>query len=189
MYTAQGVQAYRHSDINSMTREKMIVLLYEKIVSDLHEVLTAIERGDRIAMTRRTNHSQRIISELRNALDHGIGGDISRNLEALYDFMFHQHLELLVDQDPEHAHNCLRVLQPLLDAWRQVPIGTGERAAREQARGELPPAVGADRATDQAPAPTTAPAAGGSGGPTRTPTEEAEPVAAGTASELVSYSA
>ena len=189
MYTSQGVQAYRHTDINSMTREKMIVLLYEKIVSDLHEVLAAIEQGDRIAMTRRANHSQRIISELRGALDHGIGGDISRNLEALYDFMFHQHLELLVDQDPAHAHNCLRVLHPLLDAWRQVPIGTGEKAAREHARGELPPAIGADRAGERAPEPTTAGAAGGPGGPTPTPTEEAEPVGAGTASELVSYSA
>ena len=120
MYTAQGVQAYRQTDISSMTREKLIVLLYEKIVSDLHEVQAAIGQNDRIAMTQRANHSQRIISELRNALDHSIGGDISRNLEALYDYLFHQHLELLVDQDPSHVRNCLRVLEPLLDAWRQV---------------------------------------------------------------------
>ncbi|RLA40186.1 MAG: flagellar export chaperone FliS [Gammaproteobacteria bacterium] len=148
MYTNSGVQAYRETDINSMTREKMIVLLYEKIVSDLNEVQAAIERDDRITMTMRTNHSQRIISELRNALDHAIGGDISRNLEALYDYMFHQHLEMLVDQDPLHAKNCIRVITPLLDAWRKVPVGTGEQAARDHARGLLQAPGGPNPASD-----------------------------------------
>ncbi len=88
-------------------------------------------------MTKRINHSQRIISELRNSLDHSIGGDISRNLEALYDFMFHEHLEMLVDQNPGRAENCIRVITPLLDAWRSIPMGTGEQAARDHARGLL----------------------------------------------------
>lgn len=148
MYTSSGVQAYRETDINSMPREKMIVLLYEKIVSDLNEALAAIENGDRVAMTKRTNHSQRIVSELRNSLDHSIGGDISRNLESLYDYMFHQHLEMLVDQDPIHATNCIRVITPLLDAWRSLPIGTGEQAARDHARGLLKAPGGPDNAKD-----------------------------------------
>ena len=35
MYSNLGAQRYREADINSMTKEKMIVLLYEKIISDL----------------------------------------------------------------------------------------------------------------------------------------------------------
>lgn len=147
MYTNSGVQAYRETDVHSMSREKVIVLLYEKIVGNLNEARAAIERGDRVAMTQRANHSQHIISELRNALDHSIGGDISRNLEALYDFMFHQHLELIVDQDVVHIENCLRVISPLLEAWRAVPVGTGEQAARDHAQGRLPTPAGPDPAT------------------------------------------
>jgi len=154
MYTNSGVQAYRETDVNSMSREKIIVLLYEKIVGNLNGARTAVERGDRVAMTQRANHSQRIISELRNALDHNIGGEISRNLEALYDFMFHQHLELLVDQDPLHIDNCLRVIAPLLEAWRAVPIGTGEQAARDHAQGRLKTPGGPDPAS-QAGGPST----------------------------------
>lgn len=146
MYSNTGVQAYRETNINTMTREKMIVLLYEKIISDLNETRQHLAKGDRVAATGRINHSQRIISELRGALDHSIGGDISRNLEALYDFLFREHLAMLVDQDPTHAENCVRVLTPLLEAWRAVPVGTGELAAREHARGGLNPTVGADRA-------------------------------------------
>lgn len=155
MYGNNGIQQYQQTDISSMSKEKMIVLLYEKIVTDLEFARRAIENGNRLEMTQKINHSQRIISELRAALDHSIGGDISLNLEALYDFLFHEHLEILLDQDPKRIDNCLEVLSPLLEAWRQIPIGTGDRAEKDQTRsgagpepayGERSPAVGVEAA-------------------------------------------
>ena len=138
MYNNLGVQRYKEADMHSMTKEKMIVLLYEKVISDLEAARRAIAAGDRLEMTRNVNHSQRIIAELRSALDHAIGGEISRNLESLYDYLFHQHLEVLIDQDAVHVVNCISVLTPLLEAWRQIPAGTGETASRQHARGQLP---------------------------------------------------
>ena len=82
-------------------------------------------------MTKKINHSQRIVSELRGALDHSIGGEISLNLESLYDFLFHEHLEILLDQEEKHIDNCLQVLTPLLNAWRSIPTGTGEKAEKD----------------------------------------------------------
>jgi len=139
MYGNTGIQQYQQTDISSMSKEKMIVLLYEKVVTDLEGARRAIAKNDRLVMTQRINHSQRIISELRGALDHSIGGEISRNLEALYDFLFHEHLEILLDQDPQRIDNCLEVLQPLLDAWRKIPIGTGDKAENEQAAAPVGP--------------------------------------------------
>jgi len=147
MYNNLGVQRYREADINSMTKEKMIVLLYEQVVSDLEAARRAIADGDRLEMTCRVNHSQRIIAELRGALDHSIGGDISRNLESLYDYLFHEHLQVLVDQDDGHIDNCIKVLTPLLEAWRRIPAGTGDNAARRQAQGLQPEPVGANPAS------------------------------------------
>jgi flagellar protein FliS len=147
MYSNQGVQRYRETDISSMSSEKMIVLLYERIVTDLEGAKRAIADGDRIEMTKQVNHSQRIIAELRNALDHSIGGEISQNLDALYNFMFHQHLDLLLDKDPVHIDNCLNVIAPLLDAWRQIPTGTGQKAAQDQVRGNQSPATGPEPAS------------------------------------------
>lgn len=137
MYSNLGVQRYRETDLNSMSSEKMIVLLYERIVTDLQSARRALENDDRIEMIKQINHSQRIISELRSALDHSIGGEISRNLDSLYTFLFHEHLEILLDRDPVHLDNCLKVITPLLDAWSRIPNGTGDRAAQEKARGEL----------------------------------------------------
>jgi len=133
MYNNHGIQRYREADINSMSKEKMIVLLYEKMQSDLTCAQNALRKDDRVEMTKKINHSQRIVSELRSALDHTIGGEVATNLDNLYDYMFHQHLEVLVDLNEVHIVNCLRVIEPLVQAWRQIPQGTAEKAAREKA--------------------------------------------------------
>lgn len=118
-----GVQRYLEADIQSVSREKLLVLLYEKMGSDLLQARQAISAGDRIGMADRITHSQQIIAELRNALDHSVGGEISRNLESLYDYLFAEHLAVLVDQDPRHVDHCLLVLKPLLTAWREIQCG------------------------------------------------------------------
>lgn len=139
MYGNQGVRRYRETDLGTMSREKMVVLLYEKMISDLEEALRAIDSGQRSVFTQKVNHSQRIVAELRGALDHAAGGDIARNLEAIYDFLFREHLSLLVEREPRRARTCIDVLRPLLEAWRQIPNGTGEAAARDRARGNAGP--------------------------------------------------
>lgn len=152
MYNNHGVQRYREADINSMSKEKMIVLLYEKMQSDLMLAQKALRNDDRVEMTKKINHSQRIVSELRSALDHSIGGEVSQNLDNLYDFMFHQHLEVLVDMQEVHIVNCLRVIEPLIQAWRQIPPGTAENAAREQAKQNTGPNPASEKAIPSEPA-------------------------------------
>ncbi len=138
MDSSFGIRAYQEADYGSMGKEKMVVLLYEKMIEHFLAAEVAAHNHERIEMTRRLNRAQPIVVELRNALDMGIGGDIARNLEALYDFVFHEGLAMLTDQSPEHARNCLRVLQPLLDAWRRIPPGTAERTARDRSQAAGP---------------------------------------------------
>lgn len=134
MYGNQGVLRYRETDLGTMSRERMVVLLYEKMVSDLEEAVAAIESGDRALFTKRVTHSQRIVAELRQALDHKTGGEIAGNLDSIYDFLFREHLSLLLDREPRRAKACMDVLRPLLDAWRQIPNGTGENELRARVR-------------------------------------------------------
>ncbi len=165
MYGSQGVRRYRETDLGTMTRERMVVLLYEKSITDLEEALRCLESGDRCGFTKKVNHSQRIVAELRSALDHATGGDIARNLEAIYDFLFREHLSLLVDREPRRARSCIDVLKPLLEAWRQIPNGTAEAAARDQARGPAgadpaPARTGGEAPVAAAPRPATPDAPG-----------------------------
>jgi flagellar secretion chaperone FliS len=144
MYGKQGIRAYRETDISSISKEKMIVLLYEKMLEHFEAAGVAAEARNRREMTTRLNSAQRIVVELRNALNHEVGGEIARNLRDLYDFVFLEVLAMLVDQDPCHATNSRRVLEPLLESWRQIPPGTADRL-----RSDLSTPVGPNTAIEQ----------------------------------------
>ena len=133
MYGNQGAQRYRETESATMSRERVVIMLYEKMVSDLEEAAVAIEAGDRSLFTQRVNHSQRIVTELRNALDQAVGGEIARNLEAIYDFLFREHLQPPGRSRSRAAPAPAPVLQPLLEAWRQVPRLAGEPGGRPTA--------------------------------------------------------
>lgn len=146
MYDNQtSILRYREADLGSMSPEKMVVALYERVLRDLEDARTALRDGDRPAANTTITHAQTIITELRNALDHEIGGEIAANLESLYGFVFQELLQTLADTDPVHLDNCTRVLTPLLDSWRQVPAGAGEEEMRRQEGGEAE--TGAEPAT------------------------------------------
>ncbi len=133
-----GIQSYLEADIQSLSQEKLLVLLYEKMAKDLLTARQAMATGDRITMNDRLAHSQMIITELHSALDHSVGGEIPANLEAIYDYLLAEHMAALVDQDPRHVDQCLAVIKPLLEAWRQIPPGTAHQAARDRDRQREP---------------------------------------------------
>jgi flagellar protein FliS len=127
-------QKYRQADLGSMSPEKMIVALYERIFRDLDQAGAALADNDLATYNTQVCHAQAIITELRGSLDHGVGGEIAANLDALYDFVFQRLLRSLAERDPANLEACRKVLEPLLDAWRQVPAGAGEQETRRRAR-------------------------------------------------------
>ena len=60
---------------------------------------------------------QDIINELNNSLNHEVGGEISRNLEGLYNFMIEQTTEANINNDTAPLENCLQLLNTLYDGW------------------------------------------------------------------------
>lgn len=138
----RNIQAYRETDLQTMGKERLIVLLYRKTLEHLAGA-EAAAAGDRVEMSRRLNLAQRIVSELRGALDHAVGGEIATNLDSLYGFVFNEILEMQVDRDAIHVRNCCEVLQPLLNAWSAIPSGAGNR--------ELNASNGTEHATPSSP--------------------------------------
>ncbi len=145
-YNQYSVQQYRQADLGSMTPERLIVALYERMMRDLEQARTLLADGDRPAFNTKVIQVQSIITELRTALDHSVGGDIALNLDNIYNYVFQELLMAIVDRDPKRLLDCSAVLQPLLEAWRQVPAGTAENARRLRSQG-MDPDSGPDPAT------------------------------------------
>lgn len=157
MPEATGIRCYQETAVQTIGPEKLIVLLYEGLVRYLNQARAAITVKDMAGKARQINNAQAVVLELRNALDHEVGGTLAGNLEALYNYIFTENMNALIDNDPRHIDNNLRVLQPLLDAWTRIPAGTAERARRERAESNpaLSPPAGPNPATA---APTPPPA-------------------------------
>lgn len=138
-------QRYRQADVGSMSPEKMIVALYERVLRDLDNARIALDGGDLATYNTEICHAQAIVTELRGSLDHSVGGEIAGNLDALYDFVFRKLLGALADRDADALKTCRTVLEPLLKAWRQVPAGAGQKEAERRAQEAA--GSGADPAT------------------------------------------
>jgi flagellar protein FliS len=130
MHEATGIKRYQATDLESMAPEKILVLLYEAIDRHLRRALRAGQNDEHALLSRSVGAAQSILRELRQALNHDQGGQIAANLDTLYDFMYLQNLAFLGDRDPRRLEGVLRVLAPILSAWRQIPMGTREAALR-----------------------------------------------------------
>lgn len=158
MPDAMGIRCYQENEVQTIGPEKLIVLLYEGLVRYLNQARTALVARDMAGKARQLNNAQAVVLELRNALDHDAGGALAGNLEALYNYVFTENMNALIDNDPRHIDNNLRVLQPLLEAWSRIPPGTAERARAE--RSAAGPVAPRPSGPDPASPPAYAPAPG-----------------------------
>ncbi len=122
-----GIRKYQETSISSIGPERMIVMLYEGVVSRLHAAREAVAAGDIPSRCTNLQKAQDIINELSLCLDHNVGGVIAANLASVYDYMNRELLEAQITGSTSHIDNALQVIDPLLEAWRAIkPSTTGQ---------------------------------------------------------------
>ena len=121
MYGRSGIEHYQEVTLNTIAPERLIVMLYEGIFRNLERARRAIEDGDISARTVSINKAQAIIAELKNSLDHDCGATFTRDLDALYNFVYNENVELMLDKDTVHIDNVKRVLEPIYRSWCSIP--------------------------------------------------------------------
>jgi flagellar protein FliS len=119
-------------EIRTASPEKLVVLLYEGAMQQarraraLHDAGKMGERGAAIS------RALAIVAELQQSLDLEAGGEIARNLRALYFFVTDRLLEANVTNRCEALDEALQVLGTLHEAWAEVARGGAlQKAANE----------------------------------------------------------
>jgi flagellar protein FliS len=62
-----------------------------------------------------------IIDELRNSLNFKAGGEVSHNLDALYEYMCTRLMQASASNKPEWLDEVSRLLNEIRAAWLQLP--------------------------------------------------------------------
>lgn len=123
--------AYLESRILSAEPLELVRLLYQACTGSVREARRHLADGEIAARSACISRAYGILLELTASLDHGVGGDLSRRLAALYDYMQRKLLEANHRQSDGPLAEVLGLLSTLAEAWDAIgaPVPVAEPAA------------------------------------------------------------
>jgi flagellar secretion chaperone FliS len=110
-------QVYRQTQTQTAAPGELVLMLYRGAVRFLSTAIEAIDANNIAEAHEKLVRTQDIISNLLETLDVERGGDVAKNLGALYDYMLRRLLEANVRKDAKPAGEVLGLLRELLPAW------------------------------------------------------------------------
>lgn len=110
--------AYLESRIFSADPTELIRLLYQAATGAVRNARRHLASGDIPARTRSINAACDILIELAAALDHERGGEISRRLAQLYQYMTRKLIEAHFRQSDSPLAEVLGLLATLGEGWQ-----------------------------------------------------------------------
>ena len=118
------------TELSSASPHRIIQMLMESALDKLAKAKGLIqnkkitEKGNQIGLV------VSIIDVLRASLDHEVGGEISQNLDALYDYMLRRLTEANVSNDINILDEVSKLLREIKIGWDAIPEDI--RSAHEQ---------------------------------------------------------
>lgn len=119
-YNKFGSNKYKTASVQSASREKILLMLYEGAIKFTKRAILAIEKGDIAERGTNIGRAYDIVLELANTLDHKVGGELSAQLEQLYMFITDQYTQANISGDKKHLENALGILNTLHEGWVQA---------------------------------------------------------------------
>lgn len=136
-----GAKAYHKTSVETASKEKILLMLYESCIRYLKKCKIAMEAKDFAEKGASLGKAQDIINELSNSLNHEVGGEISKQLEALYLHLFEQTTQANISNDPAKIQHCIKIMETLYSGWKEAvdkvrPAQAGQAALNSIAGGK-----------------------------------------------------
>ena len=111
-------QKYKTQSIQTASREKLLLMMYEGAIKFTKLAIKAAEEKKIAERCVNIGRAFDIVLELNNTLDHKVGGEISATLEQLYMFVTDQYMKSNLNGDPQPLKDALKVLENLYEGWK-----------------------------------------------------------------------
>jgi flagellar protein FliS len=128
---------YQNAAVQSAGPIGLVILLYDRMVSDLKAAVEAIRSNDVEARCRAANHAFQVLQQLEGSLDTANGGETARSLSKVYSHMRAKLLEAQIRLDPGILTRQINTLLQLREAWNRADSPTAAAPASAEAH---PPA-------------------------------------------------
>jgi len=121
---------YAERTVDTATPAKLVEMLYSGAINFLTQGIKAIEEKQYDIANEKIMRVEDIIMELNVSLDMEKGGEISKNLRALYNYMYKQLLEANTKKDTEILQECKNYLNDLRETWMEAMKKEGSLAEK-----------------------------------------------------------
>jgi flagellar secretion chaperone FliS len=112
--------AYLESRVLSADPLELVRILYRLAIDRIREARQHLASGDIAARSKAVSTASQALTELSSSLDHQQGGEMSRRLAQLYDYMQWRLVDASFHQSAGPLDEVLGLLTTLLEAWDQI---------------------------------------------------------------------
>lgn len=120
-----SLQAYKKVSVNaqlsSASPHRVIQMLYAGAIERLIQGKAAMEQGNVAVKCERLSKALDIVLSLRDCLSMEEGGDIAKNLDALYEFMATEISRANAENQTKPIDDVIGMLREIKSAWDQIP--------------------------------------------------------------------
>jgi flagellar protein FliS len=123
----------RYLETKILTAEpvELVRMLYRGALEAAGAARQHLRDGAIRERSREISRALSIIDELARSLDHQYGGEISRNLSALYAYLQTRLVDANVGQVDAPLAEVEQILATLLEGWSAISVSAGEPLRRE----------------------------------------------------------
>jgi flagellar protein FliS len=107
---------YQADAVTTASPGRLVVMLYDRLVKDLHAAHAAIGSADIPAAHNALLHAQEIVAELDGALDVAQWEE-ARSLSSLYEYLRFTLIRANLSKSQSYCMDCLEVVEPLREAF------------------------------------------------------------------------
>ena len=112
--------AYKKASVNTLDQTKLIIMLYDGAIKNASFAVEHMKSGQIEKVHDCLIKTKNIVTELMATLNMDKGGDIAKNLQSLYSYMFSQLIEANMNKKTEPVVVVIDLLKELRAAWTQI---------------------------------------------------------------------
>ncbi|MES2613919.1 MAG: flagellar export chaperone FliS [Bdellovibrionota bacterium] len=116
----KAFKVYQQTSVTTAKPDKILLMLYEGCIKFIRIAKGKIQEKKIAEKGKNISKALAIVSELINTLDHEVGGQLARDLEALYMFMMDKLIEANLHNRIEDLEVVEKLLTTLYAAWTDV---------------------------------------------------------------------
>ncbi|RJR34745.1 MAG: flagellar export chaperone FliS [Desulfobacteraceae bacterium] len=120
---------YKRMNIETAGRVDLILMCYEKSIEMLRHAKLCLEGKEYEKKAAKMQKAIEIIHHLKGCLNFEQGGQIARNLDAIYSYAVRRLLEGDVKKDLAAFDEVIRILSELKEAWDGVARSEAKETA------------------------------------------------------------